>query len=434
MKKQIFVLAFLASILQGTFSFASILLVKEYGVNNTYTGIQVALNAAANNDTIVVYDKPSGQNWIENITIDKNIWLMHPVDTVRFKLFGSITIVPKAGMDLYLVGYDLQNNQIVTTTTGATATATNRAKITVSNCQNITDINLNQDWIDARIFYNTNNITGQVTFRHGFAIGNVSTTNGIYVEQESTTFSQNDSVLIIGNKVRWCYFSSKEAGLIANNYFLNDNFSVNSWWSPGVCALGIGYHNPNANAILGIYNNTIINAGASGNGSVRMALAVNNNFNNANIKIVNNIIYSGHQSGGTAAYALWYLNTSGTPFISHNSIFYYASVGGGGTTNYSTNNELNYMGYNFNGYGSIDTWGRASSGNTLLIDKGNYLGEYYDINLTRNDIGTYGGPYSIDNYINTSNSKAGVLYINMPHTLTNINQLINVKASAGSKF
>ena len=422
MKKQIFVLAFLASILQGTFSFASILLVKEYGVNNTYPGIQVALNAAANNDTIVVYDKPSGQNWIENITIDKNIWLMHPVDTVRFKLFGSITIVPKAGMDLYLVGYDLQGNQITTTITGATATSSNRAKITVSNCQNISNINFDRDWIDARIFSNVTNITGQITFRHGLVIGNVLTSSGIFIQQESTTISQNDSIIIIGNKARWCYFSSKEAGLIANNYFYLD--ACNGPYSAGGVPLLIGYHNPAANSILGVYNNTFTNIGGVCN-LPRMAVSVDNNSNNENIRFVNNLIVS----SGQTSYGLWFNSSPNTPYISHNYIYCFPNLN---FSNYGFQNELNYT--SNTSYGSIDAWGRASSGNTLLIDKGNYLGEYYDINLTRNDIGTYGGPYSIDNYINTSNSKAGVLYINMPHTLTNINQLINVKASAGSKF
>ena len=427
MKKQIFVLAFLASLLQGTCSFASILLVKEYGVNNTYPGIQVALNAAANNDTIVVYDKPSGQNWIENITIDKNIWLMHPVDTVRFKLFGSITIVPKAGMDLYLVGYDLQNNQIISTTTGATATSSNRAKITVSNCQNITNINFDQDWIDARVVYNTVNISGTITFRHGLSIGNTLANSGIIIQQESTIAAQNDSIIIIGNKARSCYFDTKEAGIIANNYFYNDNWNANYNTNAGQGnTLLIKYHNPSSAAILGVYNNTVTNIGSAVGGyRGGIILFWASGFNHNNIKIVNNLIVC-----SDAGLGVWISGGTNTPFTSHN----YLAINGSNFVSYNVNNELNYYSGSTVVNNSIDIWGRATSGNTLCIDKGNYLGEYYDINLTRNDIGTYGGPYSIDNYINTSNSKAGVLYINMPHTLTNINQLINVKASAGSKF
>jgi hypothetical protein len=290
------------------------------------------------------------------------------------------------------------------------------------------NINLDQDWIDARIFNNTNNITGQVTYRHGIAIGNVLTTSGIYVTQESTTVAQNDSIIIIGNRAKWCAVYTREAGLLANNYFSNDN-SSQSWWAANVAALTVGAHNVASTAIFGVYNNTILNVGGLG-GTTRMAFATDNT-NVSNIRIVNNLIVSLSANGSQNSYALNGYQGIGAPFISHN---YFVTNGPPfNYSSYSFNNELNYTNGGSN-YGSIDTWGRAASGNTLLIDKGNYLGEYYDINLTRNDIGTYGGPYSIDNYLNTSNSKAGVLYINMPHTLTNINQLINVKASAGSKF
>ena len=98
------------------------------------------------------------------------------------------------------------------------------------------------------------------------------------------------------------------------------------------------------------------------------------------------------------------------------------------------NNELNYTSTTANAYGTIDTWGRAASGNTNLINKGNYLGQYYDIDLTRNDIGTYGGPYSIDNYLAGGVSKGKVLFIDIQHQLTNLNQILNAKAAAGSKF
>lgn len=404
MKNSLRSIIFLLLILLQNNSHASILLVKEYGVNNTYTSIQNALNAAANNDTIVVYDKPSGQNWIENITIDKNIWLMHPVDTVRFKLFGSITIVPKAGMDLYLIGYDLQNNFITVTTTGATATSSNRAKITISDCRNVTYIDFNQDWIDARILNNQLTMSNYIRFKHGICIGNVLT-NEITIPQESTTASQNDSIIVIGNKAARIWIDTRECFIICNNYFYNS-----PTWS-------IELYARNNSGVSLCQNNTMISTSGNQGGINSYA------FNNT--RIVNNLIWNNVGSNGIVNAGS---GNGVAPFISHNIIRYNNAV------SFNLNNELNYIANNNTAYSAVDSWGRATSGNTFCIDKGNYLGEYYDINLTRNDIGTYGGPYSIDNYINANNSKAGVLYINMPHFLTNINQLINVKASAGSKF
>jgi len=403
---------------------ATVLVVKEYGVNGTYSGISAAISASQNNDTIVVFDKPSGQAWIENLTIDKNLTFLHPNQGTRFKVPGLITIVPKAGMDLYLVGWDLNSNSINTSTTNATAVSSNRAKITISDCINIVNVDLNNDWIDARVFYNQTNFSGSLYFRHGLAIANVIPNGGIQTIPESSDVSKNDSVLIIGNKARWCFFDSQEAGLIANNYFANDN-NVNFWGDPGRNALSIRYHNQNSNAILSIVNNTLTNVG--GGSGTRMALAITNCGTVSNIRIINNLCYS----SGTTPYGIWFENYSGSSFISHNFI---NTNGHGNYCNISFNNELNYTSSSGNGFGSIDSWGRASSGNTNLINKGNYLGEYYDIDLTRNDIGTYGGPYSIDNYLNSSSSKGMVLYVNMKHQLTNIDQLINIKSSAGSKF
>ena len=149
------------------------------------------------------------------------------------------------------------------------------------------------------------------------------------------------------------------------------------------------------------------------------------------MKIVNNLIYS-DEDLGSSTYGIYNNGTAtGNPFISHN---YINTRNSNNFNAFSENNELNYKSNQSFAYGSIDTWGRAASGNTELINKGNYLGEYYDIDLTRNDIGTYGGPYTIDNYLTSGNGKGKVLYINIKHQLTNLNQILNVKGSAGAKF
>lgn len=428
MKKLIFTFLTLATLQMN----AAILVVKEYGVNATYSTIASALTAAVNNDTIVVYDKPSGQQWIENLTIDKNITFLHPTQGTRFKAPGSITIVPKAGMDLYIIGWDLNNNSIGVSASGATATSSNRAKITVADCNNIANLSLNIDWVDARIFYNQTNFSGQLTFRHGLAVANVLASSGIYIEQESTTAAQSDSIIVIGNKARWCNVTTKEAGVIANNYFYGD-YNASNWFSnPGQGnTMLFRNHNQSASAIFSIVNNTIVNDG--GDGTTRMAMVFNGFGNMANVRIVNNLIYVDEDAGGET-HGIWsYIGNSGDPFISHNFINL-RNAPTGQFTNFSESNELNYKNSGSYAYGSIDTWGRASSGNTNLINKGNYLGEYYDIDLTRNDIGTYGGPYSIDNYLTSGTGKGKVLYVNIKHQLTNLNQILNIKGSAGAKF
>jgi hypothetical protein len=414
---------------------ATVLVVKEYGVNSTYSTINAALTAAVNNDTIVVYDKPSGQQWIEALTINKNLTFLHPTQGTRFKAPGQITVVPQAGMDLYFIGWDLNGNSITATATGSTATSANRAKITVTDCINVVNISLNVDWIDARVFYNQTNFTGQITMRHGIAVANVLANGGIQIAPESTTAAQGDSVIISGNKARWCYFDSQESGFIANNYLYLDNAN-NTWWGVGTGnALNIKNHNQSNNRTTWIVNNSITNAGGCSN-VPRMAISIRYAGNVNNIKIINNLLYV---DDGTCNNGVWAIygdatapnSNTGNPFISHNFVNTRSSVN---YISFSVNNELNYYSNALNGFGSIDTWGRAASGNANLINKGNYLGQYYDIDLTRNDIGTYGGPFSIDNYLTGGVSKGRGLFIDIPHQLTNLNQIINAKAAAGSKF
>lgn len=420
MKKTIFILVlFLAQ----SFSNAATLLVKEYGVNNTYSTIQAAINASVNNDTILVYDKPSGQLWVENITIDKDLWIANPIDTVRFKLQGNVTIVPKAGMQLFLVGYNLVGGGSINyTNTGATATANNRATILISDAIVTGGIDLQTDWLNVRLLYST--ITGQLSFRHGIVAGN-TLSSGIHVTQESAVGGGNDldSLIIIGNKGTWCFISTRGGLLLTNNYFQADIASLNNS-SPSGNVLNISNTSSSNNVKTVISNNSIINVGAStGNASAARIALFLKYF--PNTSVVNNIISASGQCCNSNYGILDLGGSSGIPFISHNSI------NAGQPNNINLNNELNYINL---GYGAIDAFGRASAGNTLCINKGIYLGQYYDIDLTRNDLGTYGGPFSIDNYITTSTSKGRVFWVDVPHQLSNINQLINISAGAATKF
>lgn len=399
---------------------ASTLLVKEYGVNNTYSSIQAAITAAANNDTILVYTKPSGQLWLENITIDKNLWIANPIDSVRFTLQGTVTIVPKAGMQLMMVGFNLVNGGgFAVSNTGATATATNRASILISDAIVSGSIDLSTNWLDVNIVYSV--ITGSTIFRHGIMAGNTCS-GGIQVTQETAVGGGNDqdSIIIVGNKGTWCSIDTRGGMLISNNYF-SANIGNGNWNQAGANILSIYGHSNANNVITTISNNTLINTHTSNQTAMALVLRYY-----SNTRVFNNIFASNACCG--AAYAIYdATSSSGTPFISHNIL----QASNTNASNINLNNELNYLN---TGYGSIDTYGRAAAGNSLCINKGLYTGQYYDIDLTRNDIGTYGGPFSIDNYITNTGGKGRVFFIDVPHQISNINQLINIKAGAASKF
>ncbi|MBK7762567.1 MAG: hypothetical protein IPI46_04250 [Bacteroidetes bacterium] len=94
-------------------------------------------------------------------------------------------------------------------------------------------------------------------------------------------------------------------------------------------------------------------------------------------------------------------------------------------------------------YNGISPGGSGTPGTNLvfinipgtndIVDAGNPAPEYTDIDLTRNDRGRLGGPYSILNYnptINPSNGKAFIYDLEIPTNLQPTTQPINIKAKA----
>ena len=101
------------------------------------------------------------------------------------------------------------------------------------------------------------------------------------------------------------------------------------------------------------------------------------------------------------------------------------------------NNSLNSTNYNnylesSSGYPYSTTDGRVTSG-TNAINKGNPSIQYYDINMTRNDMGTYGGPFTWQNYHDTTaNGRARVFDLDMPFEIW-MGQSPTIKANAVHK-
>ena len=101
----------------------------------------------------------------------------------------------------------------------------------------------------------------------------------------------------------------------------------------------------------------------------------------------------------------------------------------GGVAFNSVFNSLSYYNYliddsqcSFN-----NTTGKITSGTG--INQGNNSIEYYDIDMTRNDMGTYGGPNSWENFHNTANGKARIFNLDVPSEVW-MGQTPNLKADA----
>ena len=406
--------------------FAGNLLVKEYGVNGTYSTIQDAINAAQDGDTIIVFNKPSGQYWLEDLVISKEVFLENSDANQRFnQLDGNIEIQPQDGKKMFFLGIDLMSGHKIYSNGGA-SDPVNRCEINIIDCSigeaEFADNNLHMRILDSDI--------STVSFKYGIMAGN----NGTYLTISDDGGNSNDSIVIIGNVGYGATISTSHPLRILNNYFTSHNTgSGTSNFTHCGCnndCDNVGYEsaallinsasgsqkNVISNNSFYIYENvtsTQVNTGYC-QGNYQYQTMYSHNYGvgikvnyNSNFEIYNNV-FDG--DGSSYNKSIIPNGGSGTPFVSHNYV-----ETGVQNINIPTNNEFNGQGVSL----STDGTGKASG---TPVDGGIYLGQYNDIDLTRNDAGTYGGPYSIDNHhgimANPSGGKASVHFIEIPHFLT----------------
>ena len=411
-------ITFLFLLLSSTMISAANLLVKEYGVNNTYPTIQAAIDAASHGDSIIVYDKPSGMYWEENIVVDKVVHIVN-ADGLRQNLNGDIKVEPIPGDIHTFIGVDLLSGHKFYTEYSIDS-LTERCTINIIDCTANT-VNMDDDGLYVRLISNS---IGTIYFKHGLMIDNT----GNYFDITSEQYNENDSLLIIGNRNYRGQINTNASLRIFNNYFLGENINSpaegqtcgnynNCYSTTYTTSLSIDNFNQNPNVINYIANNSFLSyinqyqtqiytgSNYMQHYATRSTKALNVNYS-SNLMIYNNVFDT---AGNTSTEHIAIDgNGGGTPFVSHN----YCEMG---IIEIPINNEFNHYG----SY-SVDGSGRCSGD---CVDGGIYLGKYNDIDGTRNDAGTYGGSYSIDNYLEESEGKARVYYIDMTNFLTSPNNI-----------
>ena len=384
MKKLLFILMAFMLTLQVS---AGVLLVKEYGVNGTYSTIQSAINATVEGDTVLVFPKPSGIAWSEGtLYLVHQIILLDSDGSCFNQNNGHLSIEIADGREYNFMGWCWSGRNLYTS---GSASQTNKCIITITDCQ-FSIIDLRADGIDARVM---NNYINYLYVDYGVIIAN--DVDYIRVNHEFTNNS-TDSILIIGNDGCDIEIETYHYVWLYNNYIRERDADY---------ALKIHDMNSGGDNYNIIANNTFYYDYSQG-------VAVEYH---TNTKITNNYFYLTISNGNT-----WALTAAGgyggTPFVSYN----YANY----NTNNANHNRTNIpMGLEYNCFGSCQSgnYSLGSRGKVNTPNTGNYLGEYNDIDLTRNDVGTYGGPHSIDNFWdqpNPNNSKARINFLNLPHFFT----------------
>lgn len=378
-------------------SFAANLVVQQNGPVGTYASISEAVIAGSDGDIILVNNRIDGLPWIENVTINKSLTLLSAVDNVLFWVSGNYEIVRASNRQVSIVGMRntaTTNNLFVSGSIPAV-----RTRLKISQCEfsgtfygasleNSTQIGGIRTSIYATKF------NGFALFSFGEAFGN-NFANTLIIQADPVT--TGDTLFLVGNK------------MINQDYTDFRPLSIS-----------------NTTQLLLISNNFIANVGT--NTSSNSYPVYTNNLPKIGSRITNCYI---RNNASLSAYAIFGWNQ----IIENSAIFgvIFGENQGLCFYNYTSDNIGNANG-NTNGTAiplNFSTLDYIENSN--LINKGNPTNASLDLDLSRNNIGMFGGSYNINNFfpINTANSSV-INMVQIPKII-NQGQTLNLNAIATDK-
>lgn len=378
--------------------FATDRIVQQDGPGGTYSSVGAAVADAVDGDQIIINNRLDLLPWLENITVNKSLTFLSAVDNTQFWVEGNYTVVLAEGRKVTVVG--MRNTSGNFASSGSAPVSRTEVNIFQS------DVNGNITFTSGGTkLYLGNTKARIVSYTYGNIIGN---------DLQSVTCSTDpvataDFNLVIGNRVGSVYAASTNTYTHSNSsqylYFCN-NFI---------------YNGSNANALY----ITALKSGTETN------------------RILNSTLLQGYStttltSGGQHALRLGF--SSGTLTVENSSMggTYNAAAYGSNGVLIMTNPELTTFYYNFyyNPYSTSATWLTSSLGNThtsasttsiqadgssssaSFVNAGSPLNEFLDPDLSRCDIGCFGGSYSMQNFlplVNTQSSR--VNYVSTPRVV-----------------
>lgn len=365
-----------------------------------FTTITSAIAAAQNGDRIIVASSTYNE---AELTINKSLQIIPQTAGTTINFNANINISGFAGMNLEIIGFNLGVYNISSTQAGSMS---NRAKVSIINCS-INNLNLNIEGFECYIL--SNNISGGISARFGYFVSN--TVSSLYILDEAATNPNNidEKILIVNNAISGVLyvFNNATRFIIANNDL--NTIAIKRW-------------NANSSLTNYIFNNNF-------NISKLIVSAVN--VPNYNLIFTNNLgtasFYTGLQGSGGTQYNPLHLDYNGRQ--AEDIIFdpwYYTETSNAGmtTTLFPDNNVSGFFEWTYNDQlvpssapssNQPLSFVNAYAGNST-VNGGNPNHKYYDIDLTINDRGINGGPYSQLNYnaSNPNNSRAFIFDLDMP--------------------
>jgi hypothetical protein len=353
-----------------------------------FTNITSAVNAAVNGDRIIVASSSYNEGVLN---ISKSLKIIPQTAGTIISYNGNIVVSGFSGMNLEIIGfnlgtYNLQNNDF-------SGTDSSYASVSVINCV-FNAVIFNSDFYSLNMFECT---TNSLIFKSGYVVKS-HIINSFRVEDEVGSMStSNRKIKIIANDID------------SDIYIYNDNFQllIANNDSGGV---NLQRWNPSSNVTNVIHNNNFTGGFHITSRNVpRYNIIVTSNIFGSNFCVANNP--NNYYKTGLD------FNNPGTAL---DGLFCQGS-----TNEFPNPNVPGFFEWSYNagvtfGYPTVGSSSPLSvtmiAGNSTSIDSGNPNHKYYDINLTLNDVGKMGGPYSQLNYTatNSNNSRAFIFDIEMP--------------------
>lgn len=375
---------------------AADLYVRDLGAGGSYASISAAITAASDGDRIIIRPKAANLPYIENLTIDKSLTLVSEINFSKYVLQGTITITPLAGRVVTL--HNVSSNfalSVSAATTGGRTTLNVYNSLFSSITADKANTSLNMSGCT----------TSTVALSHGRCTANTCqqfAVNGTALESNPTT----EDIEIIANNI-----TSGGAGIVIsqrnyafkllNNFLPSGNISVNLAKN--------GSSNEIRNNVInyGTYSALYIDVAT---GTVATFMVLNNEL--ATSSTLSNYAEI-HNTNTATATVYAFNNISASTFTTIGTIAASGNIGNVSLT-------INSSTYTLTGTGVV---------NGGAIDD-----EYADIDLTRNDIGNFGGSDSWANYWPTAvGNKPQVNYLNTPRRIYTGTTEMNATGSGYSK-
>ncbi len=407
-------------------------------VPNTYTTLVAALNASNNGDRVFI---KSGSYTTQAITLTKSLIISPDTSGGSVTMSDGFYVEGFAGMKLQILGITAP----YLTANPGSPTSADRAKIYVIDCH-FSDLSIDQNNYDvscARTWVDNN-----TTFRKGNFV--VSKTNNLYINAEPGGGNVADTInkiMIVADTIAGAlqYNGDNFKMLIANN--LLNHLWITKWnWYTGNTNYIINNEFVNGNTLhfpttnVPYYNfdvsNNMFNSFAFYTQNVNLGMPPYSPCNSCTPPPPNYRIYANNM-GVPSNYSFSCFYNPPPVWYTFNCNY---SFGGNSNANSCPFPNIDVPGifrWSYNGF-TLSGSGTAGNlafvnipGSTNIINSGNPESQFYDIDLTLNDRGREGGPYSILNYLpsaNPSNSKAFIFDLEIPTTLQPSTQSIKVRA------